>query len=311
MVRDEIRDTLRRSRTSEAARDLQRGRLRRRSTRGCASIAQRCASTLPDPAGRAPCSCWSVPATSARASRPRSRALAELPRSRAPHRRRARKAHRSATRASRARSGVASRITFAGPQTDPKPYFGARRRLRPADDLRSVPERGARGHGLRAAGHHQHQVRRRRTRDRARRRASSAPSRDAAALAAHMRTLLDRRHARPAWAPTRDAAVEPLTPEAMTLKLVLLYKELLEASVARRRSPGAQRRAATTAAVASPRAKRRRCTARWTRNESLPRRRPRTTSRLCYNSARRDRQPSRPRAAPPSRRPRRPAASPA
>jgi hypothetical protein len=30
-------------------------------------------------------------------------------------------------------------------------------------------------------------------------------------------------------------AVEPLTPEAMTLQLVLLYRELLAASVARRR----------------------------------------------------------------------------
>ena len=62
------------------------------------------------------------------------------------------------------------------------------------------------------------------------------PSRDIAGLAAHMRTLFD--------APTRDrlganarSAVLPLTPSAMTLKLVLLYKELLEASIRHKAAP--------------------------------------------------------------------------
>ena len=48
-------------------------------------------------------------------------------------------------------------------------------------------------------------------------------------------------------------AVEPLTPSAMTLKLVLLYKELLEASVAHRTAPRPPHAAppTTTAAIAT------------------------------------------------------------
>ena len=43
-------------------------------------------------------------------------------------------------------------------------------------------------------------------------------------------------------------AVEPLTSSAMTLKLVLLYKELLEASIAHRTQPKAPHAAPTTTA---------------------------------------------------------------
>jgi hypothetical protein len=53
------------------------------------------------------------------------------------------------------------------------------------------------------------------------------------ALAAHLTLLLDA-GVRAGLSERARAAVLPLSPSAMTLKLVLLYKELLEASVARR-----------------------------------------------------------------------------
>jgi UDP-glucose:(heptosyl)LPS alpha-1,3-glucosyltransferase len=55
-------------------------------------------------------------------------------------------------------------------------------------------------------------------------------SRDVAGLAAHMRALLDAETRSRKGANARRA-IEPLTPSAMTLKLVLLYKEMLEASI--------------------------------------------------------------------------------
>ncbi len=58
-------------------------------------------------------------------------------------------------------------------------------------------------------------------------------SRDAPTLATHMRALLDG-DARLRMGDSARRAVMPLSPAAMTLKLVLLYKELLEASVAHR-----------------------------------------------------------------------------
>ncbi|MBS0319223.1 MAG: glycosyltransferase family 4 protein [Proteobacteria bacterium] len=61
-----------------------------------------------------------------------------------------------------------------------------------------------------------------------------ADARDVDGFAAHMRTLLDA-EARAAMGANALAAVAPLTPSAMTLQLVLLYKELLAASVAHRR----------------------------------------------------------------------------
>jgi UDP-glucose:(heptosyl)LPS alpha-1,3-glucosyltransferase len=56
-------------------------------------------------------------------------------------------------------------------------------------------------------------------------------SRDVEALASHMRTLLDPA-ARASLGANARKGVLPLTPAAMTLKLVLIYKELLELSVA-------------------------------------------------------------------------------
>jgi UDP-glucose:(heptosyl)LPS alpha-1,3-glucosyltransferase len=76
-------------------------------------------------------------------------------------------------------------------------------------------------------------------------------SRNATALAAHMRTLLDAEPRNRMGANARRA-VEPLTPSAMTLKLVLLYKQLLEASIAHRTQPRAPHAAPpTTASIAT------------------------------------------------------------
>lgn len=78
-------------------------------------------------------------------------------------------------------------------------------------------------------------------------------SRDVAGLAAHMRTLLDP-DVRSRQCANARRAIEPLTPAAMTLKLVLLYKELLEASVKQRSQPRAPHAAPpTTTAAASTR----------------------------------------------------------
>ncbi len=61
-------------------------------------------------------------------------------------------------------------------------------------------------------------------------------SRDVSALAAHMRTLLNA-ETRSRMGANARRAIEKLTPSAMTLKLVLLYKELLEASIKHRTAP--------------------------------------------------------------------------
>jgi len=77
-------------------------------------------------------------------------------------------------------------------------------------------------------------------------------SRNVSALAAHMRSLLDPEMRRRQGANARRA-IEPLTPSAMTLKLVLLYKQLLEASIAHRAQPRAPHAAPppTTASIAT------------------------------------------------------------
>jgi len=126
--------------------------------------------------------------------------------------------------------GVGARVTFAGPQSDPKPYFGAAdafvlptlydpcpnaalEALACALPVITSTKSGAaeivleHGAGL------------------------VCPARDGAGLAAHMRSLTDP-GLRRAMGQRGRAAVLPLTPSAMTLQLVLLYKGLLEASVA-------------------------------------------------------------------------------
>ncbi|MCC7326965.1 MAG: glycosyltransferase family 4 protein [Burkholderiales bacterium] len=79
-------------------------------------------------------------------------------------------------------------------------------------------------------------------------------ARDEAALVAHMRSLQDA-GVRATLAANARRAVEALTPAAMTLKLVLLYKELLEASVAHKiaaRVAAADERARDARAPAPP-----------------------------------------------------------
>jgi len=71
-------------------------------------------------------------------------------------------------------------------------------------------------------------------------------SRDVAALAGHMRTLLDSGVRGRLGANARNAVL-PLSPAAMTLKLVLIYKELLEASVAHKLAAKAATRSVPTA----------------------------------------------------------------
>jgi len=75
-------------------------------------------------------------------------------------------------------------------------------------------------------------------------------SRDTPSLAAHMRTLLDAETRNRQGANARRA-VESLTPSSMTLKLVLLYKELLEASIAHRTQARAPHAAPPTTAAAA------------------------------------------------------------
>jgi len=147
-------------------------------------------------------------------------------------------------------AGVGPRVTFAGPQADAKPYFGAADAFVLPTRYDPLPNAAleAMACGLPVvtstksgaaeivAGHDAGFV---------------CDSRDATALAAHMRTLLDAAtrarlggHAR--------AAVEPLTSDAMTLALVLLYKALLEESVARRKAAKARSTDAPPLAADAP-----------------------------------------------------------
>jgi hypothetical protein len=73
-------------------------------------------------------------------------------------------------------------------------------------------------------------------------------SRDVAALVAHMRALEDPAARERMGENARNAAL-PLTPEAMTLALVLLYKELLEASARQQQYDAARRIRARQEAV--------------------------------------------------------------
>jgi UDP-glucose:(heptosyl)LPS alpha-1,3-glucosyltransferase len=125
--------------------------------------------------------------------------------------------------------GVAKRVRIVGPVIDPKPYYGAADAfvlptlydpcpnaaleamacaLPVATSTKSGVAELLREHdgGL------------------------VSPSRDVAALAANMRTLMDAATRERLGTNARNAVL-PLTPEAMTLKLVLLYRDLLTATV--------------------------------------------------------------------------------
>ncbi len=130
------------------------------------------------------------------------------------------------------RVGVAQRVTFAGAQVDPRPYFGAADAFVLPSIYDPFPNAALEamacalpvitstksGAAELVAEHDAGLV---------------CPSRDAPALAAHMRTLLDS-DTRARLGANARRAVEPLTLPAMTLELVLLYKRFLEASVAQR-----------------------------------------------------------------------------
>jgi len=149
------------------------------------------------------------------------------------------------------RHGVAERVLFAGPQLDPRPYYGAAdafvlptlydpfpnaalEAMACALPVITSTKSGA------AELVHEHDA------------GLVCPALDAAGLAAHMRVLLDADQ-RERFGARARAAVLPLTPAAMTLQLVLLYRELLAATVARRQARRSGKpRADATAATAAP-----------------------------------------------------------
>lgn len=129
------------------------------------------------------------------------------------------------------RLGVGERVTFAGAQTDPRPYFGAADAFVLPSIYDPFPNAALEamacalpvitstksGAAELVAEHEAGFV---------------CPSRDVGPLAAHMQTLLNS-DTRARMGANARQAVKPLTLPAMTLELVLLYKRLLEASVAK------------------------------------------------------------------------------
>ncbi|MEO8508702.1 MAG: glycosyltransferase family 4 protein [Betaproteobacteria bacterium] len=125
---------------------------------------------------------------------------------------------------------VRERVTFAGLQPDVGPYYGAADAFVLPTIYDSFPDAAmeALASGLPVVTSTRSGAAELVTEHEA---GFVCDARDEAALAAHMRTLQDVGTREPLAANARRA-VEALTPAAMTLKLVLLYKELLEASVA-------------------------------------------------------------------------------
>ena len=130
--------------------------------------------------------------------------------------------------------GVVDRVTFAGPQQDPKPYFGAadafvlptlydplpNAALEAMASALPVVTSTKSGAAELVIGADAGFV---------------CPSCDSAALAVHMLALHDD-DLRARTGDNARRAMLPLSPATMTLQLVLLYKELLEASAAARSS---------------------------------------------------------------------------
>jgi len=132
------------------------------------------------------------------------------------------------------RLGVGQRVTLTGPRTDVKPFYGAADVFvlptiydpfpnaaleAMATGLPVITTRKS-GAAEFVADHDAGYV---------------IDSGDVAALAAHMRTLADAAIRERMGTNARNAVL-PLTPDAMTLRLVLLYKELLEASAMRQKN---------------------------------------------------------------------------
>jgi UDP-glucose:(heptosyl)LPS alpha-1,3-glucosyltransferase len=144
------------------------------------------------------------------------------------------------------RHGVADRVVFAGPQLDPRPYYGAAdafvlptlydpfpnaalEAMACALPVITSTKSGA------AELVREHDA------------GLVCPALDVPGLASHMRVLLDADQ-RERFGARARTAVLPLTPAAMTLQLVLLYRELLAATVTRRHA----RKVARARAPATP-----------------------------------------------------------
>ncbi|HVO90480.1 MAG TPA: glycosyltransferase [Casimicrobiaceae bacterium] len=146
--------------------------------------------------------------------------------------------------------GIANRVTFAGAQADPRPYFGAADVFLLPTLYDPFPNAALEamacglpvitstksGAAELVLDHDAGLV---------------CPSRDIAGLAAHMRVLLDPA-LRERMGHNARRAIAPLTPAAMTLQLVLLYKQLMEASLAKQQAR--KRQAAPPAAAFTARA---------------------------------------------------------
>jgi UDP-glucose:(heptosyl)LPS alpha-1,3-glucosyltransferase len=154
------------------------------------------------------------------------------------------------------RHGVADRVILAGAQLDPRPYYGAADVFVLPSLYDPFPNAAleAMACGLpivtstksgAAELVREHDA------------GLVCPSRDVAGLAAHLRVLMDPAQRERFGARAREAVL-PLTPAAMTLKLVLLYRELLAGIVARRQARRAsaravaQRAAQAASAAAAP-----------------------------------------------------------
>ena len=146
--------------------------------------------------------------------------------------------------------GLSGRVHIAGPQTDPKAYFGAADAFVLPTIYDPCPNAAleAMACALPVVTSTKSGVAELLTANDA---GLVCPSRDADTLAAHMRALLDPA-LRDRMGANARRAVEPLTPEAMTLELVLLSRELLAASVARRRSAPAAASSAPASRSAAP-----------------------------------------------------------
>jgi len=142
-------------------------------------------------------------------------------------------------RAAAQRAGVGKRVHFTGPVNDPKPYYGVADAFVLPTLYDPLPNAAleAMACGLPVVTS---------TKSgaaelvRAHDAGLTCASRDVAALAAHMRTLADPA-VRTRLGGNARAAVRPLTADAMTLKLVLLYKELLEASARQQKDDAARK----------------------------------------------------------------------
>jgi UDP-glucose:(heptosyl)LPS alpha-1,3-glucosyltransferase len=136
-------------------------------------------------------------------------------------------------------AGLRARVHFTGPVTDPKRFYGAADAFVLPTLYDPLPNAALEamacalpvitttksGAAELVVGHDAGFV---------------CPSRDVAGLAARMRELADPSLRSRLGANAREAVL-PLTPEAMTLKLVLLYKELLEASARAQKSDFARK----------------------------------------------------------------------